>query len=95
MKRKLMFAEEDRKISKISKMMKVNASFVAYEKNDVTDAATVSNGRNFTFNLTEKTAKSNLLKAANRNDLEIESKQKCMILNFNAGAYLLTAMPGW
>ena len=79
MKRKLCLGESS------NKMLKLNASSldVTYENND----------RTFNFELTDKKAKSNLLKSANRPQFEAEMKQLSLNLKFSAGAYLLVAKP--
>ena len=84
-KRKFAFEEQEEQEVKEAKMLKMNGS------NTVSKVG--ESGRDFEFNLTEKTAKSNLLKAANRKIFEIERKQKCTILYFSAGSYLFTVMP--
>ena len=53
----------------------------------------VEYARQFNFELTDKKAKSNLLKSAGRRHLEIEPKQKSTNLKFSAGAYILVAKP--
>ena len=91
MKRKLQFVgQED---IKTQKMQKLSESCVVLEKRDISNGPIAKSGRKFTFNLTEKTAKSNLLKSASRNYFEIETKQKCKNLKFSAGAYLFVAKP--
>ena len=89
MKRKLQVEEQEQSL----KMMKLNTSCVIPEKRDVSDAITDKSGTKNTFNMTEKTAKSNLLKSAKRNYLEVEAKQKSTNLKFSAGAYLFNAIP--
>ena len=80
MKRKLQF-----EISDNNKMLKFNQT-----ENDTNELDT---GRKFNFELTDKKAKANLLKSANRIHLEIENKQKCSNLRFSAGAFLMVARP--
>ena len=65
-----------------NKMLKLNESGV-----------NVNDDRTFNFELTDKKAKSNLLKSANRPQFEIEIKQQSLNLKFSAGAYLLVAQP--
>ena len=79
MKRKLCLGESS------NKMLKLNASSldVTYENND----------RTFNFELTDKKAKSNLLKSANRPQFEVEMKQLSLNLKFSTGGYLLVAKP--
>ena len=79
MKRKLCLGESS------NKMLKLNASGldVTYEDID----------RTFNFKLTDKKAKSNILKSANRPQFEVEMKQLSLNLKFSAGAYLLVAKP--
>ena len=57
------------------------------------DCVNPTNGRKLNYQITDKTAKANLLKAANRNCFEIESKQKSTNLRFSAGSYLHVVMP--
>ena len=57
------------------------------------DCVKPTNGRKLNYQITDKTAKANLLKAANRNCFEIESKQKSTNLRFSAGSYLHVVMP--
>ena len=52
---------------------------------------TVSDGRKFNFKLTEKKARSNLLKSAERVNLQVEAKQNCKNFRFSSGAYLVVA----
>ena len=65
-------------------MLKLNASSLDDTEN---------NDRKFNFKLTDKKAKSNLLKSANRPHFEVEMKQLSLNLKFSAGAYLLVAKP--
>ena len=65
---------------KSSKMLKLNSSYVSEEGT-----------RKFNFELTEKKARKNLLKSADRNLLSKEIKKKSMNLRFSAGAYLKVA----
>ena len=67
-----------------NKMHKLNASSLDNTEN---------NDRKFNFKLTDKKAKSNLLKSANRPHFEVEMKQLSLNLKFSAGAYLLVAKP--
>ena len=76
MKRKL---SDDQNL-KQSKMLKRNSSYVSEE-----------GARKFNFELTEKKARKNLLKSAERNLLSKEMKKKSMNLRFSAGAYLKVA----
>ena len=91
LKRKLIFEEsvENKKM----KMLESEQSTTIVTKVDVSNLTQVKNGRKLDFELTEKTAKSNILKAANRNMLELEMKQKSANLLFSAGSYLYTVIP--
>ena len=66
-------------------MLKINESSL--------DDIYANDDRTFNFKLTDKKAKSNLLKSANRPQFEIEMKQQSLNLKFSAGAYLLVAQP--
>ena len=77
-----------------SKMLKINESSFDIETEDtLTDVTSAQNDRKFNFKLTDKKAKSNLIKSANRSKLEIEIKQQSLNLRFSAGAYLQVAKP--
>ena len=91
LKRKLIFEESVQ--NKKMKMLESTQSTTVVMKADVSKLSQVENGRKLDFILTEKTAKSNILKAANRNMLELESKQKSSNLLFSAGSYLYTVTP--
>ena len=49
--------------------------------------------RVFSYELSDKKAKSNLLKAAARDILVIVERQKCTMMTFNVGSYLKIVMP--
>ena len=49
--------------------------------------------RHFNYQLSDKKAKSNLLKAAGRDAFVSEERQMCTMLEFNVGAYLHIVMP--
>ena len=49
--------------------------------------------RNFNFKLTDKKATSNLLKSANGQQFEVETKQMSKLLKFSPGTYLQVAKP--
>ena len=89
-KRKISWKEDNTDIKKM-KMLE-NTQCVIIKMNDA-DVIPAKNSKMFNFKLTEKTAKSNILKAANRNLFEIESKQTCKNLRFSAGAYVCSVMP--
>ena len=42
--------------------------------------------RNFSYKLTDKKATNNFLKAASREPIEIEEKQRCTVLTFSVGS---------
>ena len=48
-----------------------------------------SEERKLNFKLTDKKARTNLLKSAERKNLEVELKQNCTNLRFSPGAFLL------
>ena len=50
-------------------------------------------GRHFAYELSDKKAKSNLLKGAARDVLEIAEKQKCTMFTFSVGAFLEAVIP--
>ena len=45
------------------------------------------------FKLKEETARTHLMKAANRNVIDIETKQTCKNIRFSAGAYFHIVLP--
>ena len=83
-KRKVVWKEDV--VTKKMKMLETTQCIV--EKCDNPNLISSVNAKQFNFKLTEKTAKANLIKAANRNLFEIEAKQTCKNLRFSAGAYL-------
>ena len=87
MKRKLQLEESEDK--KTGKTMRLSETFI--ELNNINDMKTVNEERNLNFKLTDKKAKSNLLKGANRLHLEIEDKQKSKNMRFSAGSYIYVA----
>ena len=81
MKRKLQIQEsEQEEEEQVIKMLKLNQSSLVP-------------GRKFNFKLTDKKAKGNLIKSANRSHFEVEHKQKSSNLKFSAGAYIQVAKP--
>ena len=50
-------------------------------------------GRNFGYKLSDKKAKSNLLKGATREPLEIYQRQICTMIFFSVGSYLEVVLP--
>ena len=50
-------------------------------------------GKHFAYELTDKKAKSNLIKSANREHIEFEEMQKCIMINLSTGAYLEIVIP--
>ena len=59
---------------------------------------TIHNGpaeatRNFKFRLTEKIAKSNIIKGAKKSNLNIEYKQGATNIDFSDGTWILAAFP--
>ena len=49
--------------------------------------------RHFNYELSDKKAKSNLLKSAAREALKVEERQKCPMFEFSVGSYLLAVNP--
>ena len=87
-KRKLQ-TDEGERYMKNNKIMKLSETLV--EMSDVADMVAVNDERKFNFKLTDKKAKSNLIKSASRAHLEIETKQLCKNMRFSAGAYIFVA----
>ena len=81
------YLQEGSEEKNVSKMLKLSETVV--EMKDINDLGSLE--RNFNFKLTDKKAKSNILKSANRCHFEIESKQKSKNLKFSAGAYVFVA----
>ena len=50
-------------------------------------------GKHFAYELSDKKAKSNLIKSANREPIEVEEMQKCVMINLSTGAYLEIVIP--
>ena len=50
-------------------------------------------GRHFNYELSDKKAKSNLVKAANREPLEFHERQGCIMIDFSTGSYLEVVIP--
>ena len=86
MKRKL---EASTLANSCEKVVKLNNTEM--EKMEISDVSSVGGARMFNFKLTDKKARKNLLKSAQRKYLEIESKQNCKNLKFSPGSYLLVA----
>ena len=87
MKRKLNFIDQTENTS--DKMMKWNETQL--KEMNVSDQNSISGRRRFNFKLSEKKATSNLLKGADREHLQIETKQNCTNFRFSTGAYILVA----
>ena len=90
MKRKL-FKEEDKvilpKMARMEIASDVDTSIISGSE------ISAALARNFKYQLSDKKAKSNLIKAAGRDAFVIEERQKCTMLEFNVGAYLQIVMP--
>ena len=69
------------------KMLKLNQSAQV----DLNSDESVNYERNFNFKLTDKKAKSNLVKSANGRQFEVETKQMSKLFKFSPGAYLQVA----
>ena len=50
-------------------------------------------GRHFGYELSDKKAKANLIKSANKEDLDFQEKQKCVMVDFSTGSYLELVIP--
>ena len=50
-------------------------------------------GKHFSYELSDKKAKSNLLKGAGREALKVEERQKCTIFELSVGAFLEVVIP--
>ena len=74
-----------------TKMLKLNQSGISDMDLDIADVTSVEEGRKFKFQLTDKKAKSNLIKSAGRSHFLVETKQMSKNLKFSAGAYLQVA----
>ena len=46
-------------------------------------------GKHFACELSDKKAKSNLIKSANREPIEFEEMQKCIMIDLSAAAYFI------
>ena len=84
MKRKLSVEDMNTKMMKMSRI-ELNES--------LPQNINFSLGRNFGYELSNKKAKTNLLKGAEREPFVIDEKQKCSMLLFSVGAYLQAIMP--
>ena len=87
MKRKL-FGEDSS-----LRMLKVSRTDCAMNLLEPLTKVSSSLGRNFGYKLSDKKAKSNLLKGATRESLEIFDRQVCVMLFFNVGSYLEVVFP--
>ena len=92
MKRKFSIEEESNKPTKMTKLV--------IEEEGETSMIVASGGnmsaslaRHFNYELSDKKAKSNLLKGAAREMIELDEKQKCTMFSFSVGSFLLTAIP--
>ena len=81
--------------NKTSKMARMQIGFDKDASMIVASGTGISNdlGRHFGYELSDKKAKSNLLKGAGRDMLEIAEKQKCVMFTFSVGAFLETVIP--
>ena len=90
-KRKLETEEGQQSHINPLKMLKHNNGITTIV-NTETFAKDLNEGK-YKFKLTEKTAKANLMKAANRSPIDIETKQTCKNIRFSAGAYFHVVLP--
>ena len=90
MKRKLIL--EEFSDNKSLKMLKLNQS-AALENMDISMVKYADQERQFEFQLTDKTARANLMKSSKRRMFQIENKQLSKNLKFSPGSYLLVAKP--
>ena len=91
MKRQLS-PKEDSVISKMARLeieSEVDNSIVVASGKDMSIAL----ARHFNYELSDKKAKSNLLKCAAREAFEIVERTKCTMLTFSLGSYLEMVMP--
>ena len=92
MKRKLL-SLEDKKTTKTAKMMEIemeqNNSLIITNVSDVSSSLS----QHFNYEMTDQKAKSNFIRGASREALEVLEKQKCNMLIFSVGAYLEVVMP--
>ena len=86
MKRKLEITSIE---NSCDKMLKLNNTEL--EKLNISDVDSIGGARTFNFKLTDKKARKNLLKSAQRMHMETEAKQNCINLKFSPGTYLLVA----
>ena len=84
---------ENKKMKMLSSENTTSVTHITVVEKLSKDLVTPTGGRKFNYQLTDKTAKANLLKAATRNCFEIEAKQKSSNLRFSAGSYLYVVMP--
>ena len=89
MKRKL-HSESMEENQTMMKMFKLNQSDASITNLELSE---VGSGRKFNFKLTDKRAKSNLLKSASRDHFELDPKQKSTNLKFSAGSFIMVAKP--
>ena len=64
-------------------------SMIIASGSDISDTL----GKHFAYELSDKKAKSNLIKGANREPIEVEEMQKCIMINLSTGAYLEIVIP--
>ena len=57
------------------------------------NSVTTSLEKHFNYQMTDKKAKSNLIKGASRETMEIEEMQKCTMISFSVGAYHEVVIP--
>ena len=74
-------------------MLKVSRTDCAMNLLEPLTKVSSSLGRNFGYKLSDKKAKSNLLKGAARESLEIFDNKTCVMLFFNVGSYLEVVFP--
>ena len=49
--------------------------------------------RNFSYKLSDKKATTNLVKAASKEPIQLDEKQKCTLLLLSVGSYVKTVFP--
>ena len=76
-----------------TKMLKLSQSAIEEAELNASKNTSIDYERNFNFKLTDKKAKSNLLKSANGRHFEVETKQMSKLLKFSPGAYLQVVKP--
>ena len=83
------FNIETSKMPRLEIAADLDSSLMVASGSDVSKALV----KHFNYKISDKTAKSNLLKAAARDIFEISEMQKCTMILFNVASYLQIVMP--